>query len=98
MFKLNVKKILLFLVIVMAMSLMVTAVVSAAPKSKIDICHYGTTETDPTEGWYALSISENGWDKGHHERHNNDGDFDFPLSNLEDEDACLVDRQATDLR
>lgn len=66
----------MFLVIVMAMSLLVTAVVSAAPPegNKVDICHNQTkdeTLSDGTvvpAGWYFLNVSVKSWDK-HHEKH-----------------------------
>lgn len=93
MFKLNVKKILLFLVIVMAMSLMVTTIASADPPSgnKVDICHNQTkdeTLSDGTvvpAGWYFINVSVKSYEK-HHEKHG-----DFILDSDETWDRCLVE-------
>jgi len=90
MFKLNVKKILLFLVIVMAMSLMVTTIASADPPSgnKVDICHNQTkdeTLSDGTvvpAGWYFINVSVKSWDK-HHQKHG-----DFQILSSDDQQAC----------
>lgn len=92
MFKLNVKKILLFLVLVMAMSLMVTAIASADPPdgNKVDICHNQTkdeTLSDGTvvpAGWYFINVSQKSFDK-HHQKH---GDFPF-VPGVDDPDETL---------
>ena len=95
MFKLNGKKILLLLVIVMAMSLMVTAVASADPPSgnKVDICHNQTKDTTLSDGtvvkagWYFINVSQKSFGK-HHEKH---GDFSFvPDVGDSNEELCKI--------
>jgi hypothetical protein len=80
----------------MAMSLLVTAVVSAAPPegNKVDICHNQTkdeTLSDGTvvpAGWYFLNVSVKSFEK-HHQKH---GDFSFvPGVGDPEETRCKVE-------